>query len=140
MNTNKNQDNNIIIELLSKKITLFFTYLGIILKILEDIYYLFTIIPAITTFLSLKTSILLHSLRMAYWSIEIMKTFIIGYYFMNHIILLKSYRDVAEINNKMKNGYYLYISIFIFNILFDYVLNYIYEYHDNSLINIFSSI
>jgi hypothetical protein len=125
---------------LSKKISILFSYFGNIFKIVDDLIYLCKVIYFIPTLLILNTSIFIHSIKLAYYSIEILKTIIIPYFFIKHISSIKKYHDVSKININMEPGYYYYMYIFVLNWIFKILLEYIINYYDFKINGIFKNI
>lgn len=120
-------------NILSNKLSILFSYVGNLFKIIDDLYYLLKIILLIPSLLIIKSTVLIHSLKMAYYSMEMLKTIIIPYFFINHIMNVKKYHDVSKINKNMEMGYYYYVMIFIMNWIFKIVLMYVINNYDFKL-------
>lgn len=121
------------LNILSNKFSILFSYVGNLFKIFDDLYYLIKIILLIPSLLIIKSSIIIHSIKLAYYSIEILKTIIIPYFFINHMMNIKKYHDVSKINKNMELGYFYYVFILTMNWIFKMILEYIINNYDFKL-------
>ena len=110
------------IKIISNRFSIFISYILIIMKIIDDIFYF----PTIIQYLYINTynlTLITFLLKIIYTTFELLKLTIIPYYFFNHIVNIKTENDVSLINNNMRIGYFYHILIMIINFLIYKILN-----------------